>query len=179
MVHKKTTIPWESEEAWAQVVLSISKTMSALSANSAVGSETTTIQLLAQQIVQAYAEVETVLERVCLASCTTCADVCCSRATVWYDLKDLLIVYLNTSTFPDRQIYRLSDHSCCNLTPVGCRLNRSDRPFLCTWYICPDQKKVLEGLPDSDKRLAVFRAINKIKTARKDLEQEYAKAVCG
>ena len=176
MVIKKTTIPWESEEAWVQVVLSIGKTISALSTH---GSEITSIRTLAQQIVQEYTELETVLEQVCLTSCSKCEDVCCSRATVWYDLKDLLLIYLNTGTLPNRQIYKKPDHSCCNLTSSGCPLIRSERPFICTWYICSDQKKVLDGLPESKNKLAIFRTIDKIKTARKELEEEYVKAICG
>ena len=185
MVNKKTTIPWQSEEAWIQVVLSIGKTIAALSTQ---GAEITRIRTLAQQIAQGYAELETILEEVCLKSCPTCVDVCCSRATVWYDLKDLLLIYLNTGTLPDRQIYKQPDHSCCNLTPSGCRLLRSERPFICTWYICPDQKNVIEGLPDSEEKLALFRTIDKstidkstidkIKTARKELEEEYVEAIC-
>jgi hypothetical protein len=176
MINKKTTIPWEREEDWAQVALSISKTISALSPQ---GAELTSIRTLAQQIVQAYAELETVLEEVCLTSCPTCLDVCCSRATVWYDLKDLLLVYLNTGTLPDRQIYKLPDHSCCNLTPSGCRLQRSGRPFICTWYICPDQKNVIDRFPDSEAKCALFRTIDRLKTARKVLEEEYVRASRG
>jgi hypothetical protein len=175
MVSKKTTIPWESEGAWAQVELSISKTISALSPQ---GAEIANVKTLAQKIVQGYAELETVLERVCLTSCPTCLDVCCSRATVWYDLKDLLLVYLNCGTLPDRQIFKLPDHSCCHLTPSGCRLQRSDRPFICTWYICPAQKNIIEGFPNSEGR-HLFRTIDKLKTARKELEEEYVKASCG
>ena len=176
MANTKTTIPWESQEEWVQVEHSISKTISALSPQRA---ELTSIRTLARQIVQAYAELETVLEEVCLTSCPTCLDVCCSRATVWYDLKDLLLVYLNTGTLPDRQIYKLPDHSCCNLTPSGCRLQRSGRPFICTWYICPDQKDVIDRFPDSEAKCALFRTIDRLKTARKVLEEEYVNASRG
>lgn len=168
-------IPWESEEAWSQVVVSISKTISAISEE---GPEITRIRALVEQVVQDYAKLETVLERICSTSCSTCVDVCCSKATVWYDLKDLLIVYLNTATFPDKQIYKRPNSSCCNLTPSGCRLRRSDRPFICTWYICPDQKNIIAGLHDSAEKAALFRTIDKVKTARKDLEAVYVSAVC-
>ena len=123
MINKNTMIPWMGKDAWDQVVLSISKTISALSAHSELQSETASLRALAQQIVQRYADIETVLERACLTSCPTCADVCCSRATVWYDLKDLLTIYLSTGALPLKQIYRRPDHSCCNLTPSGCRSN--------------------------------------------------------
>lgn len=169
-------IPWQSEEAWSQVVLSIGETISALSAQ---GPELTNIRTLTRQIAQGYKELETVLERICAISCPICLDVCCSRATVWYDLKDLLLIYLNTGTLPDRQIYKQPDHSCCNLTPSGCRLHRSDRPFICTWYICPDQKKVLDGILDNENRLALFPTIDKIKRVRKELKEEYVKAIGG
>ncbi len=75
--------------------------------------------------------------------------------------------------------YRHPDHSCCNLTPAGCRLTRSDRPFICTWYICPDQQKILSRLANrSGKELAVFRTISTIKTARKELQQAYINILC-
>ncbi len=176
MAPKKLAIPWACEEDWTQIVLSLSKV---ISAHSALESETAKIRTLSQQIVQTYADIEPILERVCLASCPTCTDVCCRRATVWYDLKDLLTIFLNTGRFPDKQIYRRADNSCCNLTPSGCGLKRSDRPFICTWYICPDQKNVIEGLPDCAEGSALFRAIDEIKIARKVLKQEYAKAICG
>lgn len=179
MAQKKPVIPWESDKAWAQVVMSMSKTISALSAHPDGGSETAKIRRLSKQIVQAYADIEPILQRVCLASCPTCVDVCCRRATVWYDLKDLLIIFLNTGGFPDKQIYRRPDDSCCNLTPSGCGLKRTERPFICTWYICPDQKNVIEGLRDCAEGSALFRAIDEIKIARKVLEREYGKALWG
>lgn len=167
-------IPWAAEEVWRQVVLSLSRTIAAM------GLETAAIRTQAKQIGKGYADLDTVLDRICRQSCPACTDVCCSRATIWYDLQDLLVIYLNTGAFPERQIYRHPDHSCCNLTPAGCRLTRSERPFICTWYICPDQQKVLSHLLDrSDKGLAVFRTINEIKTARKELEQAYVNTICG
>lgn len=172
MVHKKTAIPWTSEEDWAHVVFSMSKAIAAM------GSKADAIRTLSQQIVQGYADIEMVLDRVCLTSCSTCTDVCCARATVWYDLKDLLTIYLDTGAFPDKQINRRPDQSCSNLSPLGCRLIRSGRPFICTWYICPVQKSVFDKVIENDKELAVIGVINGIKTARNELEQLYIKAVC-
>ncbi|MDX2446435.1 MAG: hypothetical protein QNK29_04460 [Desulfobacterales bacterium] len=173
MTDKKTTIPWADEEVWFQAVLSITKTISVISADFSLRLEVEAMQALVQHIVDGYAEIETVLERVCIASCTTCTDVCCTRATVWYDVKDLLVIYLNTGALPKAQIYRRSDHSCCNLTPSGCRLPRSERPFICTWYICPEQNTLLKEYFGGDDGIDIFHCINGIKKARKDLEQVY------
>lgn len=173
VAEKNEMIPWAAKEVWGQVVLSLEKTIAAM------GQETAGIRRQAEQICQGYGELDTVLERVCLESCPTCTDVCCTRATVWYDLPDLLVIYLNTGTLPKRQIYRHPDHSCCNLTPAGCRLSRSDRPFICTWYICPDQQKILRRMTSrSGKELTVFHTISAIKTARKELQQVYINTLC-
>ncbi len=174
MPNKKTLIPWESEDAWPQVVLSISKSISAISEE---GSEIARIRMLVEQVVQDYAKLETILERICSKSCSSCVDVCCSKATVWYDLKDLLVIYFNRGALPDKQIYKRPGSTCCNLTPSGCRLIRSDRPFICTWYICPDQKSIIAGFPNSTEQVALYHAIDKIKTNRKDLETLYISAI--
>jgi len=166
-------IPWAAKEVWGQVVLSLEKTIAAME------QDTAGIRKLAAQICKGYGELDTVLEKVCCQSCPPCTDVCCRRATVWYDLPDLLGIYLNTGTVPKRQIYRHPDHSCCNLTPAGCRLVRSARPFICTWYICPAQQKILGRLASrGGNNLDVLRTINSIKRARKELEQAYINTLC-
>lgn len=173
MVQKKIAIPWADKDVWGQVVLSMTRTISALD------SELAPVGILSKNIVQLYADIEPLLERVCLSSCSTCSDVCCRRATVWYDMKDLLTIYLTTGAFPEKQIYRRADKSCCKLTASGCRLTRSARPFICTWYICPDQKEVVDTLSDGVAGSALFRVIDELKKARESLEQEYIKVICG
>ncbi len=167
----KPIMPWTDEQDWIQTNLSIRGTLAAM------GRKAVILDKCSQQIARAYAELDMVLDDVCPLSCPTCADVCCSRATVWYDLKDLLFIYLNTGTFPDRQISRTVDHSCCNLTLSGCRLQRSARPFICSWYICPDQKRIIESFPDRDKKQALYRTIDTLKAARKELKKTYCNSL--
>jgi len=139
------------------------------------------LRMLAKQIVQGYHDIEPVLNRACAITCPSCAEVCCMRATVWYDLKDLLVLYLAQGRFPKRQIYRNADNSCCNLTHSGCRLPRLERPFICTWYICPEQKQALAGLPGLGLDYtaeSVSATMEKIQSVRKALEEAYIKAAC-
>ncbi len=174
MAGQNDLIPWAREEVWDEVVFALAKTVAVM------GQKTAGIRRQAEQIGKGYKELDAVLEKVCCQSCPTCSDVCCLRATVWYDLPDLLFIYLNTGTVPKRQIYRHPDHTCCNLTPAGCRLARSDRPFICTWYICPEQQKILNRLAQSGEMGgAVFRTINAVKTVRKELERTYINSLCG
>jgi len=65
MTDKKTTIPWADEEVWSQAVLSITKTISVIFADFSHRLEVEAMQTLVQHIVDGYAEIETVLERVC------------------------------------------------------------------------------------------------------------------
>jgi hypothetical protein len=123
---------------------------------------------IAGEITLLYQNVETDLERLCSISCSACEDICCQRATVWYDLKDLLYIHLCSGKFPDGQIFRHKDGACSHLRPVGCAVARNRRPFICTWYICSAQKEkagVAEGL-NLDGLIA---AIDRIKELRKQL----------
>jgi len=170
MEQKKSGIPWTSEEDWAEMRLSIAGTALAM------GPEAASLQALSSRIVQKYKEIDMVLERVCLQSCPSCIEVCCTRATVWYDVRDLLVIYFATGILPTRQICRRDDHSCCNLTATGCSLERVARPFLCTWYICPAQKILLGEFSGGESKNMVSSVINEIKAARKELEEAYVKA---
>lgn len=163
----KNRIPWSSPEAWLQCIESIRTRLSAM------GSQVAGIKELSQEIAKEYAAIEASLDQLCSICCPHCDDVCCLRATVWYDLKDLLVIYGIFSRFPDGYIYREYKGGCCNLTISGCRLARAERPFICTWYICPSQKKVLEKGVLGSKGLALLQSIDRLKAARKMIEQIY------
>lgn len=75
--------------------------------------------------------------------CSTCVDVCCRRATIWFDRKDLIYIYLLTNDFPPDRVTRTKEGACCFLGDTGCRLPRMHRPFICTWYICPAMRQHL------------------------------------
>lgn len=169
----KTLIPWTSEKDWTQAVFSIRNNISVLSAKSAGNPDIAAIWSLAEQINKVYTVIDRSLEGICHTTCPQCVNVCCVRATVWYDMKDLVFIYLNTGSFPEKQITRQPDKTCCNLTLSGCRLKRSARPFICTWYICPEQNNALQQLPDSNAGSTVLHAILQIKTARRELDQMY------
>lgn len=84
------------------------------------------------------------VEQLCSQTCPSCQDNCCERATIWYDFKDLVCLYFGAGGFPARQIYKVRGDSgarCIHLAREGCKLSRKDRPFVCTWYFCPDQKQ--------------------------------------
>ncbi len=158
---KPSLIPWIHGYEWSQVLLSMSRSIAAM------GAKQEPLRKTAEQITMVYRRIDRDIENLCQKSCSTYLAVCCLHATVWFDLPDLLYFYLSNGTFPDRQIYRRTDGSCCRLSPSGCNLPRLQRPFICTWYICAGQKELIE--PGMD----IVARVNTIKDLRKRLEQQY------
>lgn len=82
-------------------------------------------------------------------SCPDCVDPCCRRATVWYDCTDLLVLGFTGQPWPPGQPMAAVGDRCRYLDPAGCRLPRIQRPWICTWYLCPRQTAFLQGSMES------------------------------
>lgn len=156
-------IPWIHGYEWVEVSSSIEKTIAAM------GDEAEKLKITAHQIRTEYDNVNDDLDKACRITCVSCSEVCCMHATVWYDLRDLLYLYLVEGKLPRRQIDRHSDGSCCRLTSTGCNLERRRRPFICTWYICSSQRELLLQFP------RIPETIRKIQNLRKQLEYLYVR----
>ncbi|BHH84105.1 hypothetical protein [Desulforhopalus sp. 52FAK] len=96
-------------------------------------------------IITAYNDLDNSLNHLCEATCPACEDVCCIKATVWYDRRDIIVYHLVTGSFPEKQVSRSAAGICCHLGENGCRLPRIERPFICTWYICAAQLAILRN----------------------------------
>ena len=124
--------PWQSQSVWDQIELFFRK-----SCRNA--SEFVEAEYHASEIARKLKTADDIFQDLCLQTCTSCPDLCCARATIWYDFNDLLFLYLQTKTLPNQQIIRKKNQDCPQLTANGCRLERLLRPFICTWYLCPEQ----------------------------------------
>lgn len=162
--------PWNSSELWSQAVRSLECLRAKRRPNLQQAKQ------LAERIEKKLRAVNGDLETLCNETCESCIDICCKKATVWYDFKDLLYLYFSSGCLPAGQIYKNPDLSCSNLAPSGCRLPRTMRPFICTWYICPDQAAICSSKwPHGRHRMMV--AIQEIQWLRKQLENEFIAAV--
>jgi len=119
-----------------------------------------------------------VMEALGRETCTCCALPCCRTARVWYDFRDLLLYRLTAVPLPPIQPASSERSGCRFLTSRGCSVERAARPWICTWYLCPRQKR---ALPDTGprSRQAVLSAIEAIGRDRKRLEAEFLAAVTG
>lgn len=122
-----------------------------------------------KDITAVYENLETSLDRLCGATCPVCEDVCCTKATVWYDQRDIIVYHLATGSFPLQQVSRSVTGACCHLGANGCRLPRLKRPFICTWYICGAQVAMLRR-ESSGPDVNILEQINQIKDTRKRIE---------
>jgi hypothetical protein len=163
-------IPWQDRQEWSQVIESITTAVAGL------GGEVEHLREIARQIEDWYAELEDLLDNLGAITCCNCTTICCTMATVWYDLRDLLFLYLANNRLPPLQITRNADRTCVHLTPHGCCLNRRERPFICTWYICAAQKDALMRKQHGAGK-EIFAFIAKLKSARKELENRFVDAV--
>ncbi len=109
--------------------------------------------------------IDNVLDRLCCESCSQCTAPCCLVADVSYDFRDLLIIQLTDLAMPTGQPRRSAGEVCRYLGPAGCLIPRFQRPWICTWYICPVQKKILAGHHEisSDHLLPVIADIGKLR----------------
>ena len=85
-----------------------------------------------------------VMEALARQTCRDCADSCCRRATVWYDCTDLLVLGFTGQRWPSGQPMAAVGDRCRYLGAAGCRLPRIQRPWICTWYLCPRQTASLQ-----------------------------------
>jgi len=111
-------------------------------------------------------------EELAATTCKGCPDPCCNHAKVWLDFQDLLFIHLHHEALPPHQLRRNLHERCRFLGLHGCRLPRSSRPWICTWYICPTQRQALErDVPGGWSRADGLRA--RIKSRRAAMEAAY------
>lgn len=159
-----------SQETWPQLEELITQAMNTSPASGR-------LQLMSKNIATLFVEIEEPLNELCNLSCTNCSEPCCTKATVWYDLKDLLFIYLTTGTFPDRQVSRNCNGACAQLTPSGCNAGRACRPFICTWYICASQKEIIKSQKSDLPAKDVTATIKVIQSRRKELENIFLRTI--
>ncbi|MEN8210622.1 MAG: hypothetical protein ABFR31_02815 [Thermodesulfobacteriota bacterium] len=162
--------PWQIDEEWNQVLLSLK----------AIDSEgkgrLSELFRIAEKIKKEFEIMSEPMEQLCSCTCIKCEDICCVRATIWFDFKDLLYIYFGAGKFPESQIKKNTlknqVRACHCFTKKGCALPRTERPFVCTWYLCPAQKEYL--LNYNPKLIHDFdQTLLNIKGLRNKIEEEF------
>ncbi|MFT5700162.1 MAG: hypothetical protein ACI8ZB_003033 [Desulforhopalus sp.] len=153
-------VPWIHQSDWEEMLQLTRNNCEGLGASRAE------VMRYIDAIVTLYEEIETPLSSLCGATCQICKEACCTKATVWYDQRDITIYHLAIGFFPEKQVSRSVTGACCHLGEDGCRLPRLERPFICTWYICGAQTTILRR-EVGNPAIGVLGQIHRIKEIRK------------
>lgn len=152
-------IPWAAPDEWRAANAAVARLVRRPSGP---------LMSLAHQLEAALAETYPRLDALCRITCPHCPDPCCLSATVWLDFRDILQLHLTGQPIPPAQPRSRPGETCRYAGPSGCRLPRPQRPFICTWYLCPAQTAALRKR--SGVASALVPGLERAKALRKDLE---------
>lgn len=108
-------------------------------------------------------------------TCSRCLSSCCERARVWFDFRDLLYLHLSGQPRPPAQLRRRLHDPCRYLDAAGCRLSRPLRPWVCIWYLCPQQTTLL-GRDGCQLLGRVRRQLGAVAQLRREMENAFIRA---
>jgi hypothetical protein len=78
-------------------------------------------------------------------------------------------------SLPD-QLRGPDDSSCRYLSHTGCMLQRVQRPYVCTWYLCATLKQHLMQRAPSDG-IYLTNSLAAVQSARIELENQFIRIV--
>jgi hypothetical protein len=167
-------IPWEEPSRWLEAQWALDRL--ARQHRRALGNTHRRAADLRRKLYELFP----VMEALGRETCTCCARPCCRTARVWYDFRDLLLYRLTGVPLPACQPASCDRGGCRFLTSTGCSVERGVRPWICTWYLCPVQKRALSETGPRTRR-AVLSEIEAVGRGRKRLEAEFLAVVtrCG
>lgn len=168
-------IPWQKPEEWQEVEQFI-RTI-----DQAHKTDFGMLCSIAKSIRRLFERLSDPMDALCSATCVNCGDICCKKATIWYDFKDLLYLYFAFDGLPEAQITKnkgCCDNYCTHFTGTGCTLSRLKRPFVCTWYLCPAQKQAMAFMGEQHD-LMIQEKIDNIKILRSQIEWEFCRISSG
>lgn len=162
-------IPWPDIPLWSAANASLEHSLQRHRDALGPGRE------LAREVRRQLTPLFPLMDRLCLATCPACTDICCLRACVWIDFNDLLFLHLADIPPPPAQLLGHRGQRCRYGTPAGCRLERIRRPFVCTWYLCPAQTGLLRQTPHQMQM--VTQTLQRIKQLRREMEAAFIRVV--
>jgi len=99
-------------------------------------------------------ELDDFMNFLCLHTCPHCTDICCHAKDVFYNEVDLFFLTIYGDFYPPSQTRSSPSQEFCSYWEPhrGCSLERIFRPYVCTWFICDDQVRIMENLLTSRNR---------------------------
>jgi hypothetical protein len=165
--------PWDSPSAWRAVTTAFDHHLSLSHFR-----RLSKVRRKAGAVLRLMARLDRPMDTLSQVTCPQCEDPCCRRATLWYDFVDLLVMASTCQPWPPGQPMAAGGAQCRYLGQAGCLLPRIQRPWICTWYLCPRQTAQLEATCPS-QRVAITRMVAGVKQLRRALEDAFIDAAMG
>ena len=164
--------PWQTRKSWQAANFSIRSLLDRYP------QQMRPLFEIAGQIGRGIDVLDAIYDPLCRQTCPVCPEPCCVRANVWFDLRDLLFLHAGFLPVPLKNPGKPNLMPCWFLGPNGCRLPRKSRPWICTWYLCPAQKRRLQNHhPAVLNRLQALTG--EIGAYRKQLEKHFIRISAG
>lgn len=116
-----------------------------------------------------------IMTRYCRLTCQGCPDPCCHARKIFFNRTDLLYFAGSDCEAPPGQTRAIAENPCRYLSPVGCSLLRTARPYVCVWFLCEAHIALLHGEPVGFQRQFI-KIVGEIRTCRLLLEATFEKA---
>ncbi len=162
--------PWGTKHSWHEANCSLESICNRYFA------ELIAAMALAELLRLKLESIFSMLDDLCLETCTRCPNPCCLHATPWFDFRDLVFLHLNTLAIPIAQTIKALNETCRFAGPRGCTLDRISRPWICTWYLCSVQTANLNSRR-ANQRKYLTSAINEVKAFRKEMEEAFIRVI--
>ena len=131
------------------------------------------IQWLAEQIYLGILWLDRGMTEYCQLTCSQCEDICCTGREIFFNQADLLYLMASNSMSPPiGQTRSKASAPCRYLGLQGCTLPRTQRPYICVWFLCEPQIELLNASPALYQR-QVIKTFQHIRTCRLQLEALY------
>ncbi|MGD9504375.1 MAG: hypothetical protein AB7W37_05670 [Syntrophobacteraceae bacterium] len=149
---------------WEAILTSLDQQLQALPAT-----HLTEARRLALRIRENLAWLDGHMTEHCRATCPGCEDPCCTGLKVFFNRTDLLYILASGEETPPGQTREHATGACRYLTPSGCTLPRTRRPYVCVWFLCDPQMELLQREPPAFQRRFIG-ALQDIRICRLQLE---------
>jgi hypothetical protein len=98
------------------------------------------------------AAIDPFIEQMTMVVCPICLDVCCRWENCRYDVIDLVYLLTMGAASPVFTEGLPEQGPCLYLASSGCTIERTNRPFRCTWHFCPALVTHMAQMPQKPVR---------------------------
>lgn len=105
----------------------------------------------------------------CRLTCGNCPDPCCHARKIFFNRTDMLYLACSDLPVPPGQTRTQAGNPCRYLKADGCTLLRTERPYVCVWFLCEPHLELLHNQPVGFQR-RLTKVMEEIRTCRLLLE---------